>query len=143
VPCTEWCSGLFAIVSITGLCRRHVTCGPIRSVVVGLAFVVRTSELHDLAGWWIALAMSPEAAASCNDRHGYVFDAQTEVGIVLPDGLGGGNRVAMRSGGSRLASAEARTAQTVAIQVAVDRMAAPPRAPHPGTRVRSTSAPES
>lgn len=93
------CFGLFAIVPITELVRRHVTCARIRSVVVGLAFVALTSELYELAEWCIAILMSPEAAANYNGQQGDVFDAQKDVGLALLGGLVGGALVAVRSVG--------------------------------------------
>lgn len=94
------CFGLFAIVPITELVRRHVTRARIGSVVVGLAFVALTSELYELAEWAIALAMSPEAADNYNGQQGDVFDAQKDVGLALLGGLVGGVLVAMWSGRS-------------------------------------------
>ncbi|MBL8730206.1 MAG: DUF2238 domain-containing protein [Planctomycetes bacterium] len=81
------CFGLLVLPSIAELVRRHVARSRGWAIVVAIAFVGVLGKLYELAEWWLAVALSPEAAAAYNGQQGDPFDAQKDMALAFAGSL--------------------------------------------------------
>jgi putative membrane protein len=90
------CFGLLVLPPMAELVDRHVARSRGWALLVAIAFIGVLSKVYELLEWWIALAMSPEAAEAYNGQQGDMFDAHKDMALALGGSLVSGLFVARR-----------------------------------------------